>query len=109
MKVLKSVAEMPESTLPEAKTESRTARPPVAVMELLRVLLKHITDAEGVAPRLIASADELEQLALDDNAPIRALSGWRYDIFGKPALQLKHGRTAMAVDGRRIRLIDLES
>ena len=109
MKVLKSVAEMPESTLPEAKTESRTARPPVAVMDLLRVLLKHITDAEGVAPRLIASADELEQLALDDNAPIRALSGWRYDIFGKPALQLKHGRTAMAVDGRRIRLIDLES
>ena len=109
MKVLKSVAEMPEGTLPEAKRESRTARPPVAVMELLRVLLKHITDAEGVAPRLIASADELEQLALDDNAPIRALSGWRYDIFGKAALQLKHGRIALAVDGRRIRLIDLES
>lgn len=108
LQILETVAKMPDSTLPAAKVEARTARPPVAVMELLRVLLKHITDAEGIAPRLIASADELEQLALDDNAPVRALSGWRYDIFGKPALRLKHGRTAIAVKGRNIRLIDLE-
>lgn len=108
LQVLKTVENMPDSTLPEAKIESRTARPPVAVMELLRVLLKHITDAEGIAPRLIASADELEQLALDDDAPVRAMSGWRYDVFGKAALRLKHGKTAMAVKGRHIRLIDID-
>ena len=75
-------------------------------MELLRVLLKHVTDEEGIAPRLIASADDLEALALDDNAPIRATRGWRRDIFGDAALRLKHGKLAIAADGR-IRVIDL--
>ena len=42
--------------------------------------------------RLIASADDLEALALDDNAPIWALDGWRRDIFGTPALKLKNGK-----------------
>ena len=78
-------------------------------MELLRVLLKHVTDEEGIAPRLVASADELEALALDDSAPIRATSGWRKDIFGDAALRLKHGKLAIAADGRRIRVIDLDT
>lgn len=105
--LLREVAAMPDSSLPEPKTEGRTPRPPAAVMELLRVLLKHITDKEGIAPRLIASADELEALALDDNAPVRAQSGWRHEIFGAAALRLKHGRIALAADGRRVRVIDL--
>jgi ribonuclease D len=105
--LLREVAAMPDSSLPEPKTEGRTPRPPAAVMELLRVLLKHITDKEGIAPRLIASADELEALALDDNAPVRAQLGWRHEIFGAAALRLKHGRIALAADGRRVRVIDL--
>jgi ribonuclease D len=76
-------------------------------MELLRVLLKHITDEHGVAPRLIASADDLERLALDDDAPIKAMSGWRRDLFGEPALKLKNGKIALAVDQRQIKLIEL--
>ena len=105
--VLREVEAMPDSSLPEPRAEGRTPKPPAAVMELLRVLLKHITDKEGIAPRLVASADELEALALDDNAPVRAQSGWRHDIFGAAALRLKHGRIALAAEGRRIRVIDL--
>jgi hypothetical protein len=29
-------------------------------------------------------------------------------VFGKAALRLKHGKTAMAVKGRYIRLIDID-
>ena len=105
--VLRDVEAMPDSSLPAPKAEGRTPKPPAAVMELLRVLLKHITDKEGIAPRLVASADELEALALDDDAPVRAQSGWRHEIFGAAALRLKHGRIALAADGRRIRVIDL--
>lgn len=105
--LLREVEAMPDSTLPEPKAEGRTPKPPAAVMELLRVLLKHITDKEGIAPRLIASADELEALALDDDAPVRAQTGWRHEIFGAAALRLKHGRIALAADGRRVRVIDL--
>jgi ribonuclease D len=105
--LLREVEAMPDGTLPEPKAEGRTPKPPAAVMELLRVLLKHITDKEGIAPRLVASADELEALALDDDAPVRAQTGWRHEIFGAAALRLKHGRIALAADGRRIRVIEL--
>ena len=74
-------------------------------MELLRVLLKHVTDEQNIAPRLIASADDLELLARDNNAPIPALSGWRREVFGATALQLKNGKIALAVENGRIRLI----
>ena len=74
-------------------------------MELLRVLLKHVTDEQNIAPRLIASADDLELLARDDNASIRALTGWRREVFGATALKLKHGEIALAVNRGQIRLI----
>ncbi|MGB2496668.1 MAG: ribonuclease D, partial [Candidatus Puniceispirillaceae bacterium] len=48
--LLRTVEAMPDSTLPEPRAEGRTPKPPAAVMELLRVLLKHITDKEGIAP-----------------------------------------------------------
>ncbi|MEC8765626.1 MAG: ribonuclease D [Pseudomonadota bacterium] len=105
--LLREVEAMPDSTLPEALSEGRTPKPPAAVMELLRVLLKHITDSEGIAPRLVASADELEALALDDEAPVRAQSGWRREVFGEAALRLKHGKIALAADGKRVRVIEL--
>ena len=107
LRVLEQVAGMPDSALPVSEPRQAPKKPPLAVMELLRVLLKHVTDAEGVAPRLIASADDLEQLALDDDAPIKAMRGWRRDIFGEPALKLKNGKIALAVDKRRIKLIEL--
>ena len=108
LKLLQQVDAMPDDTLPEAKSEDRKPKPPAAVMELLRVLLKHITDEEGIAPRLVASADELEAIAIDDNAPIRAQKGWRHDVFGAAALRLKHGKIALAANGRRVRMIELD-
>ena len=105
-KILDMVAAMPPSSLPEAEKRGPAKRPPAAVMELLRVLLKHVTDKHDIAPRLIASAEELELLASDDDAPIRALNGWRREIFGDLALRLKQGEIALAVKKGRIILIE---
>jgi ribonuclease D len=55
---------------------------------------------------LIASADDLEAIAADDRAAVPALSGWRYDIFGKDALALKHGRLALTVRDNHIALVE---
>ena len=107
LKVLAKTATESLADVPARDNGKRPKRPPVAIMELLRVLLKHVTDDHGIAPRLIASADDLEALALDDNAPIRALDGWRRDIFGTPALKLKNGKTAIAIENKKIKLIDL--
>jgi len=65
-----------------------------------------VTDKHDIAPRLIASAEELELLASDDDAPIRALNGWRREIFGDLAFRLKQGEIALAVKKGRIILIE---
>ena len=107
LKVLEKAATSSLDDVPQRDNSRRPKRPPTAVMELLRVLLKHVTNEHGIAPRLIASTDDLEALALDDNAPVRALDGWRRDIFGAPALKLKDGKTAIAIENKKIRLIEL--
>ena len=75
--------------------------------ELLRVLLKQRCEDHQVAQKLLASADDLEAIAADDHAPVKALSGWRRDIFGKDALALKHGRLGLTVRRNRITLVEL--
>jgi ribonuclease D len=77
------------------------------LVDLLKVLLKMVAEDAGVAQRLIASAADLEAIAADDEAPVAALHGWRRSLFGEQALALKHGRIALAADGRRIRRIDI--
>ena len=77
------------------------------MVELLRVLLKQRCEEHQVAQKLLASADDLDAIAADDTAPVRALSGWRREIFGKDALALKHGRLALTVRRNRISLVEL--
>ena len=105
LKMLRKVAIMPDRDLPAPILHTQVKKPPAAIMEMLRVLLKHVADEKNIAPRLIASADDIERLASDDEAPIRALTGWRREVFGETALKLKKGKIALAVQHGRIRLI----
>ena len=77
-------------------------KPPAAVLEMLRVLLKHVCDDLGVASRVIASASDLEKLALSDDESQPVLQGWRYEVFGKQALEMKAGRIAITLQGNQI-------
>ena len=73
----------------------------VLVSDLLKLLLKIRAKESGVAPRLIARSDELEALAAGVRSDLNILSGWRYEQFGKDALDLVEGRLAFAiVDGK---------
>jgi ribonuclease D len=75
------------------------------LIELLRVLLKQRCEDFQVAPKLIASADDLEAIAGDDNAPVPALNGWRRQVFGDDALALKRGRLALTAGTGGIELV----
>jgi ribonuclease D len=77
------------------------------VVELLRVLLKMRCEDHEVAQKLVASADDLELIAADDEADVPAMSGWRREIFGADALALKHGRLALTTVGRRVKVVSL--
>jgi ribonuclease D len=77
------------------------------LIELLRVLLKQRCEEHQVAQKLLATAEDLEAIAADDEAQVRALSGWRREIFGRDALALKHGSLALTVRRNRISLVEL--
>jgi ribonuclease D len=68
-----------------------------AVVDLLRVLLKATAGRHGVAPKLIATSDELEAIARSDDADVPVLRGWRRKLFGDDALALKRGELALAI------------
>jgi ribonuclease D len=73
-----------------------------ATVELLKVLLRMTSERHAVASKVIATVDDLEQIAADDNADVGALHGWRRELFGEAALALKKGRLALAIDKGRV-------
>ncbi len=75
------------------------------VVELLKVLLKMSCDQHGVAAKLVANTADLEAIAMDDNADVPALHGWRREVFGETALAVKHGRVALAIKGRGLEVV----
>ena len=108
--ILAAVAEGLADPDPPPAIPAKAEAPPGIgpLIELLRVLLKQRCEHFQVAQKLVASADDLEAIATDDNAPVRALSGWRRDVFGDDALALKHGRLALTAGHNRIELVPLE-
>jgi ribonuclease D len=76
------------------------------LVDLLKVLLKQRSEETGVAPKLIANVADLERIASDEAPDVAALHGWRLEIFGRYALDLKAGRLALATDGDAVVLID---
>jgi ribonuclease D len=78
--------------------------PPSAAstIELLRVLLRAQAEKHDVASRLIATAADLEAIAVADDAATPALEGWRREVFGALALDLKHGRIALTLTNGRV-------
>ena len=77
-----------------------------ATVELLKVLLRMTSERHAVASKVIATVDDLEQIAADDNAAVGALHGWRRELFGEAALALKHGQLALAIEKGRVVKVD---
>ncbi len=64
-----------------------------AVIDLLRILLKLVANENGIAPKIIATSNDLEKIAngcVKKNIP--AMNGWRYEIFGQKAEKVLKGQ-----------------
>ena len=68
-----------------------------ATVELLKVLLRAVAENERVAPKVLATVDDLEAIADDSEADVPALRGWRRRLFGEKALALKAGELGLSV------------
>ena len=99
--VERGLARDPKS-LPKLERERRGGNGSAATVELLKVLLRQVSDESGVAGKMIATVDDLEAIAGNDRAEVPALQGWRRKLFGARALELKQGRLALTVEGGKV-------
>ncbi|KXV72382.1 ribonuclease D [Acetobacter cerevisiae] len=104
---VKEAQALPDAELPRLpKNRSKDApRASAALMALLKVLLSSCCEEHDVAPKLVASMDDLEALALDPSAPNPALAGWRKAVFGDAALALCNGEIALGVKGGKVDIL----
>ena len=109
--ILEAVAEglaVPEADLPQPPPKQNSANGIGPLMDLLKVMLKLRCEEHDVAQKLIASTADLEQIAMSDEAEVLALRGWRYDIFGRDALALKHGSVALSAAGSKVKVVPVD-
>ena len=76
----------------------------VLVSDLLKLLLKIRAKEAGVAPRLIARSDDLEALAAGVRKDLAILQGWRFEEFGRDALDLVEGRLGFAIENGKLKM-----
>ncbi|MGD9868109.1 MAG: HRDC domain-containing protein, partial [Hyphomicrobiales bacterium] len=89
------------STVPRFERLEPLNSSETAILDLLRVLLKSAAARHGVAPKLLATGDDLERIVREKEADVPALKGWRRKLFGDDALRLKRGELALAIrDGQ---------
>jgi ribonuclease D len=93
-------------SLPRNPREQRSGGGGGATVELLKVLLRQVAERHGVAAKMIATVDDLEAIAVNDKADVAALSGWRRELFGQKALQLKSGRLALTVENGKVATLE---
>jgi ribonuclease D len=74
------------------------------VSDLLKLLLKIRAKESGVAPKLIARSSELEALAAGVRKDLKILGGWRFEEFGRDALDLVEGRLAFAIENGKLKM-----
>jgi ribonuclease D len=96
----------PESELPVPIKKGAKREKNGPLLDLLKVLLKHRCQKEGVAPRLVASSEDVEQLAAGERNGLPLLDGWRYDVYGRDALKFLEGRLGLAADGDQLRFVE---
>lgn len=93
-------------TLPRIERDRPLSNGASATVELLKVLLRMTSEQHGVAAKVIATVDDLERIASEDEPDVGALRGWRAELFGDRAMALKSGRLALAMQRGRVIAIE---
>jgi ribonuclease D len=68
-----------------------------AIADVLKLALKIISEREGIAPKLIASSADIDKIAAGEFDGVRAMRGWRREVFGEVALNIRDGKLALGL------------
>ncbi len=92
---------LPQEQVPQLERHERLPETDSGLVDALKLLLKLKADEAEVAPRLIANAADMERIAAFGTPEVAAMQGWRRDVFGAAALDLKAGKLALKIkDGK---------
>ncbi len=97
----------PKSDWPKSARKEPFPKSAAATLEMLKMLLRINAGDADVAAKLIANSDDLEAIAVEKSPNVPAMHGWRYDIFGRDAIDLKAGKLGLAIQNGQIRKIIL--
>ncbi len=98
LEVLEQCKEIPSSKYVRPEKDKPLSSGAQSLYELLKLLLKIRSAEQGVVAKLIATDEDLKLLSSFQDENCMALSGWRYDIFGKDAIELRNGNVCIAYD-----------
>jgi ribonuclease D len=105
--VVNAALGMPKEDMPKLPKVPQSQEGTSAAAELLKVLLRLVAEAEGVAAKVLASSDDIDRLAAEgENADVPALHGWRREVFGEKALRLVRGEIALKFERRKIAVFE---
>ncbi|QFT77477.1 ribonuclease D [Erythrobacter sp. THAF29] len=108
MKVLAEAEPLPKEEMPaKMKRGAPLGKEGALVADLLKLLLKIRAREIDVAARLLTRADEMEALAAGVR-DLPVLEGWRYEVFGKDALELVEGKLAFAVKDGKLKMTHID-
>lgn len=108
MDAIRVAIEDPSAYAPKLPKRQQNPEMPAGAPEMLKVLLKAVSEEANVVPRLIANAADVEKLARGETGDeIAAMNGWRYELFGKKALALLSGKLALSFQDGKVRLFEL--
>ena len=108
MKVLDRAEPLEQDEMPEkAKRGAPLGKEGALVADLLKLLLKIRAREIDVAARLLTRAEEMEALAAGVR-DLPVLQGWRYEVFGRDALELVEGRLAFAVVSGKLTMTHID-
>lgn len=109
--LLKAVEEgvaIPGEFLPKLSAHSSQSETNKNEVEILKLLLKLVTEENDVAAKIVATSDDIVKISIQrQKADVPAMHGWRFDMFGSKALSILEGQIGIRFDHGRIKLFDI--
>jgi ribonuclease D len=101
--IVNAALALPKEDMPRLPRHAQAPEGSGAAAELLKVLLRQVSEKEGVAAKVLASSEDIDRIAAEgEDADVPAMQGWRREVFGNVAARLVRGEIALKFDKRRI-------
>ncbi|MDR1694971.1 MAG: ribonuclease D [Lactobacillaceae bacterium] len=101
IETVKKAKEISPENYVKLKNEKTNPAFSFALYELLKLLLKIISQEKGVVAKLIASDEDIKEFSSANDDETSILKGWRYEIFGKEALKLREGKIDISYNPKK--------